>query len=265
MSSTPPRAFPPICANWAAIRISDLAGTYASSDTLERTSAALAPPETEESVPIGEQQGEQDRHGDRGPGHQRPEHRGGCIAGDDEPPRPHPVDDAREETAAEQIRQESERKGERSQQRRIGAAEDDDRQRDGRHARAGDRDELPGKDRPELARGDRGAVADPCGRFLRSRRKGRCRRPQRAIDSRFRVSSEADDAVRAPRSGRSAGGALRVLARLGDAGGGPNLHPPARALRSRARGSGSSPRGSHGSTFRRCSPSSRFRASFRTS
>ena len=31
--------------------MSDLAGTYASSDTLERTSATLAPPETEDSVP----------------------------------------------------------------------------------------------------------------------------------------------------------------------------------------------------------------------
>ena len=51
-SSTPPVALPPICANWAAMRIIDLAGTYASSDTLDRTRAALAPPEMDESVPM---------------------------------------------------------------------------------------------------------------------------------------------------------------------------------------------------------------------
>lgn len=51
-SNAPPPALPPSCATWAAIRMSDRAGTYAPSETVERANATRAPLETEASVPI---------------------------------------------------------------------------------------------------------------------------------------------------------------------------------------------------------------------
>ena len=87
----------------------------------------------------------------------------------------------------------------------------------------------PGKERPELARGERRAVADAHVVFpVHAERVGEA--VAAAIDSRLRVSSSPMTlyALRTPDDllWRCASPARR----LGDAGGGPNVHPPARAL-----------------------------------
>ena len=171
------------------MRMSDLAGTYASVDTLALTSAARAPLESDRSVPIPSTQREQHGHRHRRHRHRGREHCGGGVAADDEPPRTHAVDDAREEAAAEHEREEAEREAQRCEKRRAGAAVDEDRQRHGGDARPADRDELAHEERAELPRPERRPVADAHVVFAaHADRVGEARR-RAASDSRLRVSS----------------------------------------------------------------------------
>ena len=204
--------------------------------------------------PDPEYEREQDGHRHPRHGHRGCKHCGGGVAADDEPPRTHAVDDAREEAAAEHEREEAEREAQRCEKRRAGAAVDEDRQCHCGDARPADRDELAHEERAELPRPERRPVADAHVVFAaHADRVGEAADGPQVI--RVCAYLLRDDALRAAYAGRPALGAVRLLAALGDAGRGEDVRRRARALTARAVALRSFESVRPGSSSRRCSPS----------